>query len=108
MVWLLYGAGIVVSIVLARLGFVQGKKAPSRNSDHQIIGAVIDARKADEMIRSIDAQTLALSNAAVSAKAMANALDRNTDSLERATGAVNETRQEIIDLTREIVRTGRK
>jgi hypothetical protein len=68
-------------------------------TDHELVGALIDRKQADEIVRAMDAQTLAEANSAAALKDLTAAVDRNTDALERATGEVN-------DLTKEIVRGG--
>jgi len=85
---------------LTHIGILQGKKAPVGAPIH-LAGAVIDAKKADELIDAFEKHALAMDKLAL-------AVDANTQATTTSTGQIVEARGDIKDLTHELIRSGSK
>ncbi len=86
--WEAFANGLLIVVVglLSALGLRGGKKAADKPKDEtmQVLGAVIDNRKADELVRSIKDQT--------------EAIKRNTETLRDMNRNMDETQRDMRDL----------
>ncbi len=109
---LLVFAAVLAAVVGVRfLGVWQGMKAPpsgaAEGGGGRILGAVIDSKKADEIIAALNKVAGELADSSDSQVELANAIRANTASVVAAGDDITNARVEIRELTREIARSAK-
>lgn len=107
--WLAIAIGIGLATFVGRFTLFRGQREREPRVS-EIAGAVIDAGKADEMIKALDANTLEMANLASAVKAssravsaLAGKLEQNTDATRAMREMTDEARTDVRELKREIV-----
>lgn len=92
---------IAVILVITRFGITAGAKAgPASSTSQPIAGAIIDGRKADDIIRAIEKNTTAI-------QSLVKATYAQVDATKLSSEGIDNARADMRELTREIVRSGR-
>jgi ABC-type transporter Mla subunit MlaD len=89
---------LAIIVGLAWLGERMGRKAPPATDNARILGAVIDGKKADEMIAAFGRLSTRLAE-------NTKALEANTASVASAEREIDEARTDIRELNREIAKS---
>ena len=84
---------------LMRIAFKTGTSAPAAQPFH-LAGAVIDSKKADELIDAIEKDSLGRDKLTL-------AMEANTQATISSTAQIMEARSDIKDLTHELIRSGK-
>jgi hypothetical protein len=91
---------LAIIVGLAWFGERMGKRAPPTTDNARILGAVIDGKKADELIAAVGRLSTATNN-------NTKAMQENTAASESVESEMRDARTDIRELTREIVRSGK-
>jgi hypothetical protein len=96
----LFAVSLAIIVGLAWLGERMGRKAPPATDSARILGAVIDSKKADELIAAVGRLSTATDN-------NTKAIEASTAAAESVEAEIREARTDVRELTREIVRSGK-
>ena len=97
--WLAIGAGLFIATVLGRANLLKGR-AGSGGQDYQLAGAVVDKETATAIVSALRSNSRALS-------ALSTQVEKNTDAAKATAATIDEARQDIRELTHELIRSKR-
>jgi hypothetical protein len=95
--WLAVFAGLLIATVLGRLNLLKGK-AGTGGQDYQLAGAVVDRETANAIVAALRSNSRALSS-------LSSHVEKNTEAANAAAATIDEARQDIRELTRELIRS---
>ncbi|WP_157959926.1 hypothetical protein [Devosia submarina] len=109
---LVFAAVLALIFGVRHMGLLQGLRAlaPAEGAGEgtgRILGAVIDNKKADELIAAFTKVASELADNTEATKETGNAIRANTAAAISMGGDITDARTDIRELTREIVRSGR-
>ena len=97
----LFVVALATILVITRFGITAGAKAgPASSTALPVAGAIIDGRKADDIIRAVEKNTAAL-------QSLVKATYAHVEATKLSSEGIDNARADMRELTREIVRSGR-
>jgi hypothetical protein len=104
--WIAAGIGLAGSVFYGRMQIRKGKAEGSAGGQKtvELAGAVIDAKKADELVAALRKNSAALDRNSEQARELHAALTANTTAAISTGGEVVEARAHIRELTNELIR----
>jgi hypothetical protein len=108
---LVFAAVLALIFGVRHMGLLQGIRAltppDATEGTGRILGAVIDSKKADELIAAFGKVASELADNTEATKETGNAMRANTAAAISMGGDITDARTDIRELTREIVRSGK-